>query len=140
MPERKINRTWLQLVGFCAMTAVALSLALSVLFAGATLAFGLGQSSSTATLGEEASPIQSFSGLVTDSRCGAKHSASSDKTSAECVRSCVRHGAKYTLVDGEKTYTLLGNRNLFDKVAGQRTQVHGTLEGDWLKVTSVSPQ
>jgi hypothetical protein len=50
----------------------------------------------------------------------------------------VRGGAKYTLVDGDKVYTLEGKEDLLDRVAGERAAVEGTLDGSTIKVASVS--
>jgi hypothetical protein len=50
---------------------------------------------------------QTFTGMLTDSMCGAKHMAK-DKTPAECTRMCVRDGQKYALAEDKKLYTLEG--------------------------------
>ena len=75
--------------------------------------------------------------MITDSRCGARHRMNSGKTSAECARSCVRHGAHYVLVDGEKIYALEGDPDQLEKLAGERANIVGMLEGDTIKVTAV---
>lgn len=80
---------------------------------------------------------QTFAGMITDSRCGARHRMNSGKTSAECARSCVRHGAHYVLVDGEKTYALEGDPTQLETLAGERVKVVGMLEGDTIKVKTV---
>ena len=80
---------------------------------------------------------QTFAGMITDSRCGARHRMNSGKTSAECVRSCVRHGAHYVLVDGEKVYALEGYPDQLEKLAGERANIVGMLEGNTIKVTAV---
>ena len=80
---------------------------------------------------------QTFAGMITDSRCGARHRMNSGKTSSECARSCVRHGAHYVLVDGEKVYALEGYADQLEKLAGERANIVGMLEGDTIKVTAV---
>ena len=50
---------------------------------------------------------------------------------------CVRHGAHYVLVDGEKVYALEGHRDQLERLAGERANVVGTLEGDTIKVKAV---
>jgi hypothetical protein len=80
---------------------------------------------------------QTFAGMITDSRCGARHRMNSGKTSAECARSCVRHGAHYVLVDGEKVYALEGYPDQLEKLAGERASIVGMLEGDTIKVKAV---
>jgi hypothetical protein len=80
---------------------------------------------------------KTFSGMITDSRCGARHSKDSGKTSAECARSCVRNGSRYVLVDGEKIYALEGNPTQIENLAGERAEVVGMLEGDTIKVKAI---
>ena len=81
---------------------------------------------------------QTFAGMITDSRCGARHQRNSDKTSAECVRSCVRNGAGYVLVDGERIYALQGDSMQLEKLAGERVNVTGMREGDTIRVKAVT--
>lgn len=83
---------------------------------------------------------ETFAGMITDSRCGARHRMNSGKTSAECARSCVRHGAHYVLVDGEKVYALDGYPEQLEKLAGERASIAGRLEGDTIKVTAVATE
>ena len=79
-----------------------------------------------------------FTGMVTDARCGARHSMKSDKTSAECARSCVRKGARYVLVDGEETHALEGDPDQLDGLAGVRVEIVGKLVGGTIKVEAVA--
>jgi hypothetical protein len=83
---------------------------------------------------------QTFAGMITDSRCGARHRMNSGKTSAECARSCVRHGAHYVLVDGEKVYALEGYPEQLEKLAGERANIAGMLEGNTIKVKAVATE
>jgi hypothetical protein len=80
----------------------------------------------------------SFTGIVSDSMCGAHHMAK-DKTPAECTRICIKQGMKYALVAGDKVYTLEGHDSELDKLAGQKVIVEGRLTGDTLAVSSVAP-
>jgi hypothetical protein len=136
------NRSWLALITFCATTALIAALGFAVLFASATVAFAVAQSLKSsapdhAATGESG---KTFSGMITDSNCGPRHAKNSGKSPAECARLCVRKGAKYTLVDGDKNYALAGNEAELDKLAGQRVTLEGALEGDTLNVTAVTPQ
>ena len=79
-----------------------------------------------------------FAGMVTDSHCGARHSRKSGKSPAECARSCVRDGAHYILVDGEKNHMLEGDAGHLEKLAGERVEVVGMLEGDTIRIKSVA--
>ncbi len=93
----------------------------------------------TQPIDDGAAPGQTFAGMITDSRCGARHRMNSGKSSAECVRSCVRHGAHYVLVDGERVYALEGDPVQLEKLAGERVNVVGMLEGDTIRVKAVVP-
>ncbi|HMJ20377.1 MAG TPA: hypothetical protein VK513_00670 [Terriglobales bacterium] len=79
-----------------------------------------------------------FTGMVTDARCGARHSMKSDKTSAECARACVRKGSRYVLVDGEEIHALEGDPTELDGLAGVRVDIVGQLLGDTIRVESMA--
>jgi hypothetical protein len=81
-----------------------------------------------------------FSGMITDARCGARHRRNSGKTSAECARACVRNGSNYVLVDGEKTYALAGGLSQLEKLAGERAKVSGLLKDNTITVKGVTPE
>jgi hypothetical protein len=143
--------SWLSLVTFCAVTGLLVALGSAVALAGASLAFAVAQpapgadanaipmtsAAQTEIDDRGAASGQTFAGMITDSRCGARHRMNSGKTSAECALSCVRHGAHYVLVDGEKVYALEGHRDQLERLAGERANVVGTLEGDTIKVKAV---
>jgi hypothetical protein len=129
-------RSWLGLVGFCLAAASVAALALATIFATATLAFAGGQRSEPSA--ESSAAAKPYSGMITDSFCGARHATNSKMSPAECARQCVRKGARYTLVDGEQTYTLQGEPGKLAQFVGVRTTVTGTLEGNVIQVSSVS--
>jgi len=133
----KQNRSVLALLAYCLTTTLGAALALAVLVAGATFAVGPSLEASTSN-SNNISTAQAFSGMITDSHCGAKHFQGSGKSSAECTRACVRNGAKYMLVDGDAAYLLAGDPAGFDAFAGQRARVTGTLDGDVLTVTAAT--
>jgi hypothetical protein len=81
---------------------------------------------------------QIYEGMVTCSRCGAKHSAQLGKTAFECTYTCVRDGASFALVDGETTYTLEVDPRLVRAVVGQRARIDGVANGKTLRVISVA--
>ncbi len=83
-------------------------------------------------------PQQTYEGVVTDTHCGAKHSAAIGKTAADCARACVHSGEQFALVDSDKIYRLEGDQMLLKRLAGQRVRIVGTLNGDRLTVTSVA--
>ncbi|HXN23892.1 MAG TPA: hypothetical protein VOA41_14230 [Candidatus Dormibacteraeota bacterium] len=76
----------------------------------------------------------SWTGQINDSMCGAKN------VDAGCAKKCVEgHGAKYVFVDDKdnKVYTVEPQ----DKAAthaGHHVVVTGTIEGDTIKVASIT--
>jgi hypothetical protein len=134
------NRSPLALITFCAAIALVAALGLAILIASATVAFAVAQSLKVPRPHSQlqSSPAeQSFSGLVTDSQCRARHAKNSGQSPAECARACVRDGLQYMLVDGGKVYALEGQAADLDKLAGQRASVAGTLDGTTIHVTSI---
>ena len=114
------NRSWFALITFCATTTLVAALGLALLFTGATVAYAVAHSlqapaSPPADANQPAPATQKISGMITDSKCAAKHAKSSRKNPAECTRACVRGGAKYTLVDGDK---ILGGSSQAAAVGG----------------------
>lgn len=83
---------------------------------------------------------ETFTGKVSDSMCGAKHKEG--MAPADCVRACVKHGAKYTLVVGDKVYTLDASteaeKDELNKLAWEQAKVTGTAKGDTIMVKSVT--
>jgi hypothetical protein len=79
---------------------------------------------------------KSYSGTVSDSHCGAKHSAASADAAA-CVEKCVSGGAKYVLVSHGKVYQL-DAQDKFQGMGGKQVKVTGTLNGDALTVSGVA--
>lgn len=88
-----------------------------------------------------AAKAQTFTGIVSDAMCGAKHMMEGDP--AGCVRACIQKGSKYALVVGDKVYTLDANDkatlDTLDKLANQKAKVKGTTDGDTIEVRSVAP-
>ena len=81
---------------------------------------------------------QMYEGMITCSRCGARHSADFGRTAADCSRVCVRDGAQFALVKGEKTYVLDGDITLVKKLAGQRARIMGAIQGNTIQVSSAA--
>jgi hypothetical protein len=82
---------------------------------------------------------QTLTGTVSDAMCGAKHQMPGKP--GDCARMCVQHGSKYTLVVGDKVYTLeTSDKAALDKLnelAGGSAKVTGDIEGDSITVKSV---
>jgi len=132
----KSSRIWIESVALGTAMACALALLIAVLAAGTAAVAGR-DGSAQAT---ESGPVQqrTYEGMVTCSRCGAKHSAKLARSATNCTLACVHEGAKFALVDGERTYGLEGNEMLLKKVAGQRARVVGLVRGNTITVSSVA--
>ena len=137
----KENRFWLELVTLCAIASLALAIGIATLGVSAVLAFAKPSPvQSVPTEKTQAGEAQaSFSGVLTCSICGAKHDTRMNQSAAGCTKICLKKGASYALVDGDKVYKLQGNDEYLDKYAGERVTVSGTLQGDILQVNSVAP-
>jgi hypothetical protein len=156
---RPLRGSWLSLVSLCTVSVLSIALGLGVIFAGAAVVLAAVQASSASSElqvtsskngwsqespakqedeGNPGKPSKVFSGMVTDSRCGARHSMKSGKSSADCARSCVRNGSHYVLVDGEEIHALDGNQVELEKLAGVRVEVTGSLKGNAIKVESIT--
>ncbi len=78
---------------------------------------------------------RTFTGVVSDSNCGAKHAKASDAAAA-CVAKCVQGGAKYVLVSHGKVYAV-EPQDKFADFAGKEVKVAGTAKGTAITATSV---
>jgi hypothetical protein len=132
----KPSRIWIEIIAPC--IAVACVLALGIAFLGAVV-YALEETPESAQAAEPpASPQQSYEGMVSDSQCGAKHSAAIGKAASDCARVCVHGGSQFALIDGDKMYLLEGESAALKRLAGQRVKVTGTLTGNTIAVFSVS--
>ena len=137
------NHSWFSLLAFCFASVLASALVFALLLTGATFAFAFGQSAAQAAdvPHTQSSSLLTIGGVISDSRCGARHPAGSGKSPAECVRACVRHGASFVLVDGDKVYVLRGKTSTLNRLAGERVQITGKLlQDNSLRVNSISTQ
>ena len=75
-------------------------------------------------------------GTISDSMCGAKHMMTGDD--AKCARTCVKSGAHYAPVVGDKVYPLKAKPEELDRLAGQTVSVTGDLTDSGLIVMSVA--
>jgi hypothetical protein len=81
---------------------------------------------------------QTFTGEVSDAMCGAKHMMAGN---AACTRACVKKGTNYSLLVGDKVYTLhtedkaaLGE---LDKLAGEKAKITGVAD-ETIEVSQVA--
>jgi len=121
-------RLWIEIVIVGTGVACALALLIAALGAVAGAAAAL----------ERPKVEQSYEGMVTCSRCGARHSAKLGKAATECTLVCVRGGAQFALVDGDKAYPLDGDASLLKTVVGQRARIVGIVTGNTIRVSSVA--
>ena len=81
----------------------------------------------------------SWTGVIAESKCGAKHAdADTNEKSAACIKSCVKGGASPVLVTDGKVVSL--DKTSQEKVMahlGHKVTVTGKLEGDTLHIDSV---
>ena len=69
---------------------------------------------------------QSFTGVITDTMCGANHKPMNVTPDSECVRVCVKHGSKYALLVGANVY-VLSDQQTPEKFAARKVRVKGVL-------------
>jgi hypothetical protein len=127
----RYHRFWIEIVLLGSAVALALALLLATLGAAAGAAESARASSQLSPSG-----TTSVEGMVTCSRCGAKHSAALDRSASTCVRVCVHGGASFALVNADATYLLDGDLSVLKKLAGQRARVTGTRDGQTIRVVS----
>ena len=127
----KTNRVWIEIVLLGTAIACALALLFATLGAAGAAAGEVGARQASTT-------EQTYEGMVSCSRCGAKHSAALGQTASTCTRTCVNGGANFALVDADATYLLDGDLNLLKKLAGQRARIVGALHGQTIRVSSVA--
>ena len=147
-------RSSFALITFCATATLLASLGLAVVFTSASVAVAFARGNApgderavapptfvqsvSAQAPPDAANERTFSGLITDDRCGARHAPSSGKSPSECVNMCIRNGSHYELVNGDRNYLLEGNADDLGKLASQRANVVGSLNGDSIKVSAVA--
>lgn len=75
-------------------------------------------------------------GFLTDNMCTKKHMMPG-KPNADCVRDCIKHGAKYVIVADGKTIELTGNQEQFSTLAGKKVKVTGVMKGKSIATASI---
>lgn len=129
-------RLWIELL--VTISAIAIITALFLAMVGAA--------AGTAEADPITGPAQStsgdsgakFEGIITDTHCGAKHSAKVGLSAGDCTRVCVHGGEHFALVDGDKAYTLEGDPEDLKRLAGERATIQGTLNGMTISVASAT--
>lgn len=143
----KAHRVWIEIVLIGAAIACALALLIATLGAAADAAVdslavqeGTVPAERVPTQQDPAATEHTYVGMVTCTRCKAKHSPSMGQTADVCVRVCVHSGAHFALVNAESVYLLEGDMAALKKAAGQRVRVIGNLKGGTIRVESVLTQ
>jgi hypothetical protein len=82
-----------------------------------------------------------FTGVITDTMCGAKHEMMKNQPDVQCVRMCTRGQSDYALFDG-KAVLKLSDQKMSAKYAAQRVKVTGTLDEKThtIKVASIESE
>jgi hypothetical protein len=92
-----------------------------------------------ATSAMGAGKSQTFMGEVSDAMCGAKHMMPGN---AACTRACVKKGTNYSLLVGDKVYTLHTEDKAaldeLDKLAGEKAKITGVADGETIEVSKVA--
>lgn len=141
----KAHRVWIEIV--ILGTAIACVLALVI----ATLGVAAGaaaedETEQSRTGSQSAAPqqdlvpatVRTYQGILTCSRCGAKHSAELDQSASKCALRCIHAGASFELVNPDFTYLLSGDVVALKPLAGQRVRVVGSLDRNTIQVHSAS--
>lgn len=126
---------WVETIALASAIAFVLALGIAALGAIAGTAVAAPAPNQPDT---EAGTQKSYDGMITDTRCGAKHSAAIGKTAADCTLVCIHGGEQFALVDGEIIYSLEGETVQLKRVAGQRVRIVGALKGSKLSVISIT--
>jgi hypothetical protein len=131
---------WIETIALVSVIACGVALAIATLGTAAGAAGGRPESEpfrvASAAEPQSAEP-QIYEGMVTDTRCGARHSAAIGKAAGDCARVCVRAGEQFLLVDGDNTYLLVGDPVVLERAAGKRIRIVGTLNGKQISISSV---
>jgi hypothetical protein len=77
---------------------------------------------------------RTVTGVLTDDMCTKKHMMPG-KANADCVRDCIKHGAKYVVVSQGKVLELRGDQKNLAEFAGRKVTLTGELKGNVLTFT-----
>jgi hypothetical protein len=82
---------------------------------------------------------EDMTGFISESGCGAKHTGADAKADAACVRTCIKNkGTAPVFVSDGKVYKFdEASLAKAKKLAGDKVQVSGTVNGDTVSATSI---
>ena len=88
---------------------------------------------------QAADSTQSFTGVITDTMCGAAHHMMKDQPDDKCIRMCVNGSSGYALFDGTTIWKLTDQKTPA-KFAAKKVTVVGTgnAKSKTIKVVSIS--
>jgi hypothetical protein len=147
------NRSRFRFLAIAAATALIAAFAIAMFVGGATVRSDSEQSMEPrpvylgqqpgVTLASQTEIFPSvstrtFSGVITDDHCAARHDRGSGMGASECTRVCVSRGSNYVLVDGDKSYRLEGNGSQLGIFSGTRVELTGALTGNRIQVNSIA--
>jgi hypothetical protein len=83
---------------------------------------------------------ETFTGVVTETMCGAKHTMMKDQPDDKCIKMCVKGSSEYALFDGQNVFKL-SDQTKPARFSAQKVKVTGTLDqkNKTIKVTSIEP-
>ncbi len=92
-----------------------------------------------ATLFTFSARAESWTGVISESKCGAKHGdADTNEKSASCIKGCVKGGAAPVFVTGGKVVMLdKASQEMVMDHLGHKVTVTGKLSGDTLHIDNV---
>ncbi|MCS7044473.1 MAG: DUF5818 domain-containing protein [Bryobacteraceae bacterium] len=88
------------------------------------------------------SPARVYTGVITDTMCGADHAHMGIQPDEKCVRECVKSGKwKYALIDEKGRMMVLSDQQTPEKYAAKRVKIRGVYyeKTGILRVDSIEP-
>jgi|RhiMethySRZTD1v2_1073278.scaffolds.fasta_scaffold3466330_1 hypothetical protein len=89
----------------------------------------------TAALFSLSAFAESWTGTISDAKCGKAHADASEK-SMNCVKGCVKGGMAPVFVVGDQVFKIKNADKVMDHL-GHKVTVTGKLDGDTVTVDSV---
>lgn len=86
---------------------------------------------------------QTWTGTISDSKCGASHKAMTEHnknlTDRDCTEACVKSGGKYVFASGGKVYSLENQKDpALAMYAGETVTVTGEMRGNTIVASKIS--
>lgn len=84
-----------------------------------------------------AGTVQTVTGVITDTMCGAKHTMMKGQPDDECIRMCVKGPAEFALYDGKNVWKL-SDQKAAARFAAKKVKVTGTADQKTMTIKTVS--